>query len=437
MTGPNAHALFSPSSASKWMRCAGSLAMEVGKPNKTSESAEEGTAAHELASWALTDGVYWTLAYLGRITTNKWEVTEEMCEKVQVYVDAIRARIKEYYLAGAVDVTVLVENLVDISDVVGVPDQFGTSDVIILVQWADGTYLIDVCDLKFGYRLVSALENEQMMTYALGAYNQYAALGTFTRARMAIFQPNRDAESDWECSIEDLLKFQERIKAAANEAQGIMVNWKGMNQVDRAAVLTPGEKQCQWCKAKATCPALRNFVEEAIECDFQDLTNEHSATQAIPDDPAGFVAKNPDMEERMGELLAMLRSKIPLIDMFCKGVLSASDAFVLDGGTMPGWKVVQGKKGNRKWIDANDAEGVMKKMRLPSDDMYSKKVISPTAAERLLAKDSPRRWKTLNELVTQSEGQPAVVEISDKRPPLVIQSPENDFVAVNDGDDLA
>ncbi|MFH4210173.1 DUF2800 domain-containing protein, partial [Acinetobacter baumannii] len=34
----------------------------------------------------------------------------------------------------------------------------------------------------------------------------------------------------------------------------------------------PGEKQCHWCKAKATCPALQKHLVETIAGEFEDLT---------------------------------------------------------------------------------------------------------------------------------------------------------------------
>lgn len=439
--------------------------MEHGYPDSTSAAADEGTAAHHLAALVLTDGTYYTRAYQGRIirvvngvvyergdpwpplfkgqrnrSDRTFEVDEDMCDAVQTYVDAIRGRIEEYAAAGAVDTTILIENRVDISNVVNYPEQFGTSDVIIVVTWADGTSLIGVEDLKYGYRLVHASTpnskggrdgNEQLMIYALGALEQYEMLGNFTRARMVIHQPNRDHVSDWECSVEELRAFGKKAGEAATTA---LYHYEAVvsGLIKKEAltpVLTPGEKQCQWCKRKGDCPALVGFVEEVTGVEFEDLTKE-GIEEKLQDNIGG------PMAEDFGERLAKLRAAVPLLDIFSRGILAMSDAFVLGGGKMPGWKAVQGKKGNRRWDDANAAEEEMKRMRLSTDDMYTKKVISPTVAEKLLAKDSPRRWKKLNSLITQSEGQPAVVEESDKRPPLEIKNPEDDFAAVIDGDDL-
>ena len=53
---PQEHAVFSASSAHRWMRCAGAIAMEQGMPDRSSGFAEEGTAAHEICSIALKAG---------------------------------------------------------------------------------------------------------------------------------------------------------------------------------------------------------------------------------------------------------------------------------------------------------------------------------------------------------------------------------------------
>lgn len=421
-----AHALFSPSSGHKWIRCAGALAMEQGLPDSTNDAAEQGTAAHELAAWALTDGVSYCAAYLGRVTSNEWEVTEEMCDATQIYVDAVRARVEEYKLAGAVGVHMYVENRVDLSGVVGIPKQFGTSDVIILVEWSDGTWLIEVADLKYGYRIVHAEENEQLMLYALAALDQYNLIGNFTRARMTIHQPNREHVSEWECTVEDLVAFGERANVAAQKAYRLI----GAKKDSILPFLTPGDKQCQYCKAAGVCPALGKWTSELVSSEFDDLTKANILTpleQALP------ALSEAERAERIGLYLRAM----PLLEIFAKGILTAAEAFMFNGGKIAGYKVVAGKKGRRSWgSNAADAEAAMKAMRLKQEEMYSFKLISPTQAEKVLKKDSPRRWKKLQDFVVQSDGQPSIAEDADNREPLAITKPEDDFEVVDGGNDL-
>lgn len=436
MSDQQAHALFSPSSAHKWMECIGALAMEDGLPSTTNRSAEEGTAAHELAAWALTDGAFYCDAYLGRITSNDWEVTEEMCEYVQIYVDAIRSRVEEYYAMGAVKVTLLVENRIEFSELVNVKDQFGTSDAIFLVEWADGTALVGVEDLKYGYHIVHAEYNKQLMVYALAVLEQYGLLANFTRARMVIHQPRRDHVSDWEISVDELLAFGAEVTLKAQQAYRVLQGTREKKQMlgtKTVAVamkfLTPGEKQCHYCKRNGDCPALAKWTTDLIANDFEDLTKAN-ITEPLDNLPVL-------VDDQRGQVLAKYLKAMPLLEIFAKGILSAAEAFLFDGGKIPGYKVVPGKKGHRKYRDPKEAEDLFKSMRLKLEQMYSFKLKSPTQIEKLLKKESPRRWKKVEELIVQNEGQPSIAEDADPREPLTINNAVDDFDVVVDGDDLA
>ena len=52
------------------------------------------------------------------------------------------------------------------------------------------------------------------------------------------------------------------------------------------------------------------------------------------------------------------------------------------GRAVPGWKLVEGRAGNRAWTNA-EAEAVLKAMRVKHEQMYDYKLISPTTAEKL------------------------------------------------------
>jgi hypothetical protein len=54
-------------------------------------------------------------------------------------------------------------------------------------------------------------------------------------------------------------------------------------------------------------------------------------------------------------------------------------------------------------------------MRLKADEMYDRKLITPAKAEKLL-KDTPRRWNSIAQHITQGEGKPSVAPVTDKRP---------------------
>jgi hypothetical protein len=396
------HARLSPSSAHRWMSCPGSVFLEMGKPDTSSTYAQWGTAAHALAALCLTDGSD-PEGYLGRILETV-EVDDEMVSCVHTYIDNIRE-----YAAGN---DLMVEQRVNFSTYVGVPDQFGTADAIILT--ADGEEL-QVHDLKGGRGVrVDAEHNEQMMLYALGAYDQFAALGDIKRVRMVIHQPRLEHLSEWDCTIDELLAFAKTATVAATKCIDIVDT--GVWGLDD---LTAGEKQCRFCKAKATCPKLTALVQESVGADFDDLS--------IADiRAAGQLAD-----------LSTAMSAVDLIEGWCKAVRAETERQLLVGEPVSGWKLVQGKRGNRAWTSKEEAEATLKAMRIKHEDMYDYAVISPTSADKLAKAEiiGPRQWPKLQALITQSEGKPSVAPASDKREALVLRT-ANDFETVDEGADL-
>lgn len=421
-----AHAMLSPSSAYTWIECGASTAAQRGQPDDSSEYADEGTAAHELMKWCLESGND-TAAYMGRVIPvgigedgkprRTFEVDEEMAEAVQRYVDAVRDRITALELAGA-QVEMLVEQSLSIEHITGEKGAKGTSDTILIAVWPDGRAEIEVWDLKYGRGVpVLAERNYQGMMYAGGAYNEHSAFVEFEKVRIVIFQPRvNDAPSEWELTPVDLLTWlNETAKPAAGRALLYL------DSVDFAPLMlgdfSPGEKQCRFCKAKAVCPALAKHVEDTIGADFETVS-------MVPNAISTEMLDN----DRLGAIYPAL----PLIESWGKAVLARIEHELLNGNAVPGVKLVQGRKGARKWSDADEAERSLKSMRLKQEQMYNFKLISPTQAEKLLAKESPRRWKKVEQLVTQPAGSPSVAPESDKREALVIQPIADDFEPVDE-----
>jgi Spy/CpxP family protein refolding chaperone len=94
-----------------------------------------------------------------------------------------------------------------------------------------------------------------------------------------------------------------------------------------------------------------------------------------------------------------------------------------------GYKLVQGKRGNRAWGDPAVAEEALKKMRIKHDQMYNYSLASPTNIEWVFKQGDlgPRQWAKVQELITQAEGRPSVAPETDKRPALVTSAAVSDF----------
>lgn len=407
---PDVHARLSPSSAHRWMRCPGSLALESTQPDKSSAFAEEGTRAHELAEKILN----------GRLQgfEHQGGTDPEMHDYVLRYVDAV------WTLAEGNEL--MVEQRVDFSHIVGVENSFGTADAVIIV----GNEL-QIHDLKYGRGVqVDAEHNEQLQLYALGALEQFNLLYDFDSVRLFIHQPRLNHVSEWALSVEELEAFGQRAQEAAANVI-VMFNIAECEGVNTLPLenFTPGEKQCRFCKASAICTAREQFHMQTVAGDFDDLT------APIGELVTSAIARVPMLTN---EQLAEIYGQADFLESWLKAIRDRVNSELNAGHPVPGFKLVTGKQGNRAWRDEVEAEELLKSFRLKQDQMYSQKVISPTQAEKLLKKDSPRRWTKVEALITRSDGKPTIAPESDPRPALNV-NPVNDFDDVSEdalADDL-
>jgi len=386
------HAKLSPSGAHRWMACTGSVTLEAQFPDTSSEFAAEGTLAHEVAAKCLDSGLD-PAALIGKefdVDGFNFVVDQSMADHVKDYMSLVR----EYAEGGQL----LVEKRVGIGHLTGEEGAGGTSDAIII----KGSEII-VIDLKYGMGVrVDADNNPQLMMYALGALYEYEVLGDFDTVTMVIHQPRLNHVSEYSITVEQLLAFADDVVHAAEK-----IRWEN-------PTFNPGEKQCKFCKAKATCPALRAEMAEVVG-GASDLSE---FADMIPQEVS------PDTSDNY---LPIAMSKVDIVEQWCKAVRAETERRLLAGQPVTGYKLVEGRAGNRDWRDAKAVEEMMKKtFRMRDDQVYDFKLISPTKAEKVF-KENPKRWANLQEQIVRSEGKPSVAPATDKRPEMVVKPVMDDF----------
>ena len=358
-----AHALLSASSAHRWLACPPSAVAAEAYPAQDTTFTREGTLAHEVAEFTVYARTNKTLPHI-----ESKEVTPEMLDCAKGYADYIQE------LTKSDDAVVLLEQRVDFSP--WVPDGFGTCDCIIL----QGDTMT-VIDYKYGVGVpVSAEDNPQMKLYALGALNDYGIAYDVNKVEMHIYQPRINNISAYTLTVDELMGWAEKVvKPTAAKAS------KGRGDY-RAGT------HCKFCPHAGRCRELTKTCTEYVET--------HSLRAAVPVLAPHEVAEVLQME--------------PLITLWLKRVKAQALTTLLDGGEVPGYKVVEGRS-SREWknemlvIDTLVVDGGYSKEQITKTEL-----LSPAAMEKALGKKKVA--ELLDGLIDRSPGAPTVVPAIDKRP---------------------
>ena len=407
------HAKLSPSGAHRWMRCPGSVVLEAQYPDRSSVYAREGSAAHELAAIVLEGGAPNAQGYVGMkvefrdgVETVQWPVDQAMADHVDDYVKLVRQK--------AQGKTLLVERKVPIGHITGEDKATGTSDAIIL-DTVNRT--IEVIDLKYGVGVrVLAEDNEQAQLYALGALEEYGIATDFEHVTMTIHQPRLNHVAEWTIPVHQIYGFADSAEQAAENCRGAEMAAVGeAGDLVLSMFLEPGEKQCRFCSAKASCPALRAEMTDVVGGEAACTLDEFA--EFLPETVDAATGDN---------YLPIAMAKVELVEQWCKSVRAETERRLLDGQRVDGFKLVEGKRGNRRWGEEKAVEELFKSFRMRQDEMYDFSLISPTTAEKVF-KENPKRWAKVQDLITQSKGKPSVAPATDKRPEMVVKSVAEEF----------
>ena len=406
------HALLSPSGAKKWLTCAASLACEKDIPNTSGKAAVTGTACHTIAEVHLNQYIKGTALPLERevgayvldegkgqiralISPMKGAVliTADMIEQVRKYTDYCKAIIDVATYAK-------LEMRVNLTEVLhpgymfrvaGAPgdgnagvfetvETFGTADLVAVQELANtDEHMLIIGDLKTGRHRVEAKENKQLMLYALGVYRRLKRRYNITTVRLVIFQPYAGGASEWDISVAGLELFSKFAQKRALLA--LDAYFRGKKNL-KASDFKPSVDGCQWCRFSEQCAARTKTVNAILAEELED----DFALEMTP------------------EQLVAEYEKLPLLRQHIDKVEKAMAAALHSGKKVPGYKLVEGKMGNRAWKDAE------KVTELYGDKLTKEVLMTPTEAVKVIPEEE------LNDFITRKPGAPCVAAVDDKRP---------------------
>ena len=340
------HAILSPSSSERWLNCTPSARLAEEAGSKTSEYAEEGTTAHELAEYALKSWIYGTfypecdeLPVPQEIASNK-HYSEEMKEAILRYVDFVTGEFYEMQ-KGPFDgsVATYLEEKLDISKYA--PDSFGSADVSLVSE-----QIVHIIDLKYGKGVKVPVESPQFKMYALGVLTKFGG-PKVKRVRMSVAQPRLNHYGTIEMGVSDLLEWAEEVLKPKSK---LAYEGKGEQVVG---------SWCRFCPVKATCRAQRNEITK----DFED----HPDTLLMTDE----------------EIVEMI-GKIDRYKSWLESINQYAYTEAMKGKKWDGYKLVEGRSA-RKIVDPDKVRDKLLNTYL-EDEVLNISLKGITDLEKLMGK---------------------------------------------------
>lgn len=383
-----AHALLGASKADQWINCPPSARLQESIPDKRSEFADEGTAAHELSELILRRRLTPCNAAerkrldkaVEEFKKNNSYYGPEMEDAVAAYVEVV----EEHFMAAKArssDAVILLEERLDFTE--WVPDGYGTGDVVLI---SDG--MLEVIDLKYGKGVpVSAIGNPQLRLYGLGAWSNWNYLYSINEVSMTIVQPRLDSVSTDTLPLGELIEWAEVVvkpaAALADAGEGEFV---------------PGS-HCRWCKVKGNCRARADENMKALAYEFQD--------------PALL-----SMDE-IGSVLFVAEQ----LKVWAKDVEEYAFDQAKAGARIPSWKLVEGRS-NRTITDRAAARKALETAELEAEKyLKPQELLGIGDLEKKIGKKELAFL--LDGLIVKPPGKPVLVPETDKRPEL--NSVDQDF----------
>jgi hypothetical protein len=165
--------------------------------------------------------------------------------------------------------------------------------------------------------------------------------------------------------------------------------------------MNPSDKACRWCAIRTSCPARHQLAQEQAK----EVFALHAELPNV----------DPEKMEAFLGIAADLRQYISDLELWAYNRISS-------GEEVKGFKLVAGRS-TRQWADAKEAESYLLEAL---DDPYTKKLMSPTQAEKALGPVA-RKEEDFLKLIIKPEGKPTLVSDADRRPALSFKTASEKF----------
>lgn len=418
------HALCSASGASRWTVCTGSVALcELVPRGKGSKYAEEGTKAHELLEkflapivfhWNKTGDCDWnTVAMMDFAMFDNYP--REMWDHVVEFARLIYENLKAYKPKK-----IFTERKVFLLKKAIIPGRpesrmFGTADIFYAFRdpQESSRIILAVWDLKYGKGKVVDAGDLQFPYYAAAVAEEFPKI-KFDEFWLNVYQPRAEHEEGIHrqqfVSAKEMLKTKKFLIKQANAALAQI--GKPIDQLDLVAS-ADGKGHCQFCDAMAVCPAYQTKINEAAGMDFAD-------------DPELLLPTTDDFQSTANQLIEFDKERYskllqikPLVKKFFATLETTGINFLLSGGELPGWKVVE-TQGRRKFKEeTGDVARGLKKLGVKDPYDHSLRGLGSIEAELYAIGKSKTKVgakKLLEPFVEKSQGGYSLAEEDDSRP---------------------
>lgn len=427
----NTHARLSPSDSKRWTSCTASIAFQEANAHRIRKDdggsyADWGTEAHEWAAQLL----------IKQITRD--EVPVEFREVVDPYVDHCLATVPE---GATYEVEVIVPLFFQ-------PEQSGTCDFAVVTEER-----IVIRDLKAGAGvLVTSDSNSQLAIYAYSLVKLYEDLFVFgpdTIIDIHAFQPRHREGAEqkpWIITLADLATFCKDIEYAAIQARtgaervrekigapGRDVSPEEILEAAPGLRFAPSEGDggaCRWCRCSAFCPKRLSAALDGLDTPQMSAEDMLAAMPDLekPETKLPVEERVTLTSERLGlsalgdDYLVTLYRRSKAIRRFLDDIEEYLEGRLLDGEEVDGVKLVEGREGNRAWVNEDAAETFLKGQGLKMEERFDFKLKSPAVVEKLLAeklKTVKRTATRFNGLVTRSAAKKVIALATDNRTPVL------------------